>query len=91
MRKLIYIFLISLILSGCSSWFVKNPENIITEKTVRIDPRSLELCKDLIIPEHPVTFESLLNSSIHNAELYFDCRTRQEDSVKLLKEFANIK
>ena len=88
--KLFYILAISIALTGCGL-FTKKPDAILSEKVVYIDPRALISCSDLIIPDEPVSFDSLLTSSIANAELYLDCRTRQENSIKLLKEFANLK
>ncbi len=88
--KLLYILAISFALTGCAI-NAKKPDAILTEKVVYIDPRVLISCSDLIVPEEPVTFDSLLTSSIANAELYLDCRIKQENSIKLLKEFANIK
>lgn len=88
--KILYILALCIGLSSCGL-FPKKPDVIITEKVVRIDPRALESCKDLENVIEPVTFESLLITSINNAELYLDCRNKQENSIKLLKEFSNIK
>lgn len=87
--KFLYILAVSIALTGCT-WFKPNTGAIIPEKTVYIDPQVLISCSDLIVPE-TISFDSLLTSSIANAELYLDCRTKQENSIKLLKEFANLK
>jgi hypothetical protein len=63
---------------------------IISEKVIRVDPRVLIPCNDLTTASEP-TFEAVLQSAVDNAEIYFDCRNKQNASIKLLKEFANIK
>lgn len=88
--KFLSILLICFSLSGCS-WLLKKPDATITEKVVNIDPRALKPCEDLIpLPTTPA-FDSVLAVTVANAELYYDCRLKQDNSIKLLKEFANIK
>lgn len=87
--KYLWVFLISMGLLGCAAKPLK-PDAIITEKIVHVDPRALIPCKDLTLVDEP-TFEAVLLSSIANAEIYLDCRNKQDISIKLLKEFANIK
>lgn len=87
--RLLLILLVSIGLFGCDS-LSKKPDAIISEKVVRIDPKALIPCKELtVVTEN--SFEAVLASSIANAEIYLDCRTKQDTSIKLLKEFANIK
>lgn len=88
--KRLYILAIIFALFGCAS-VTKKPDAILAEKVVYIDPRALISCQDLAVPEDPLSFDSLLASSIANAELYLDCRNKQDNSIKLLKEFANLK
>lgn len=88
--KIIAILAVCISLSGCGL-FMKKPDASITTKVVHIDPRVLESCKDLVTISEPITFEGLLISSVTNAELYLDCRNKQENSIKLLKQFSNTK
>lgn len=81
--------LILLLLAGCS--FGKPPGATITDNKVYLDPKVLIPCQDLVMPNEPITFDSLLATSVANAELYLDCRLKQEISIKLLKEFAGHK
>lgn len=87
--KYLWVLLVSIGLLGCAANPV-NPNAIISEKVVHVDPRVLIPCDDLIIADAP-TFEAVLTASIANAEIYLDCRNKQNVSIKLLKEFANIK
>jgi hypothetical protein len=87
--KFLYILAICIGLTGCGL-FPKKPDAVITEKVVRIDPEALKPCADLItVPL--AEFETVLAVTIANAELYVDCRNKQNNSIKLLKEFANQK
>lgn len=86
-----YILILALIigLAGCET-LSKKPDAIITEKVVHIDPRALIPCQPLQIVTEP-TFEAVIATTVTNAEIYLDCRNKQDTSIKLLKEFANIK
>lgn len=84
------IIALSTLLIGCAHTDTKKPDAIITEKTIRIDNRALQPCKDLAVIEQ-VTFEAVLVASINNAEIYLDCKNKQNASIKLLKELGNIK
>jgi hypothetical protein len=87
--KSVLVLLLLLGLYGCAE-VPKKPDAIIPEKVVRIDPRALIPCQELtLITEN--SFDAVLASSIANAEIYLDCRNKQNASIKLLKEFANIK
>lgn len=89
--KYLWVLLVSIGLLGCSG-IPKKPDAIISEKIIHIDPRVLIPCKDLTtIPDNDKSFEALIDSAVRNAEIYLDCRNKQNDSIKLLKEFANIK
>lgn len=87
MREFIAILAICIGLTGCGSFF-KKPDAIITEKVVRIDPEAMKPCADLVSITSP-DYDTILLVSIQNAERYLDCRTRQDNSIKLLKQFAN--
>jgi hypothetical protein len=87
--KTLWILLIAIGLAGCATKSTL-PDAIVSEKVVRVDPRALIPCIDLTKASEP-TFESLLQSAIDNAEIYLDCRNKQDASIKLLKEFANVK
>lgn len=76
-------YLLILLLSGCAS------TPAITEKTVSLDPRVLELCEPLLTLQAGATFEDLMQTTIRNFELYHECADRQALSVKLLKQFSN--
>lgn len=76
-------YLLILLLSGCVSTAA------ITEKTVSLDPRALELCEPLFTLEANATFQDLMETTIRNFELYHDCANKQATSVKLLKQFSN--
>jgi len=81
--------LILLVLAGCT-WPVK-PDATITERTVHVDARALQPCAPLLpLPEN-ATFEELLSTAFSNMELYSDCKGKQDTSIKLLKQFSNIK
>jgi hypothetical protein len=89
--KYLWILLLSFSLLGCGS-LAKKPDAIISEKIIHIDPRALIPCSDLTtIPDNDKSFETLIDSVVRNAEIYLDCRNKQNTSIKLLKEFANIK
>lgn len=86
MRTLVAILAISL--SACVT---KPVTPIKIDTPVNIDQRALMPCSDLVVPALPLTFDSLLASAVSNAELYLDCRNKQDLSIKLLKQFANKK
>lgn len=89
MKRLITILIICFSLSGCALWNSK-PDAVITENVVHVDPRVLQPCSDLILAAG-ASLEDVLSASVSNAELYLDCRRKQDASIKLIKEFANIK
>lgn len=61
------------------------------EKVVKIDPSALKRCQRLLELPINATYEEFLVTSIKNFELAADCARKQDLSIKLLKEFANIK
>jgi hypothetical protein len=84
-RFLAILLLISLI--GCATPI--KPIPIITPNVINLDARSLESCSPLLQQGLSASFEDLLVTDIANIELYTDCKNKQENSIKLLKEFAN--
>jgi hypothetical protein len=91
--KVALITLLLVILSGCGTVQKLICEDTSPpEKEVKLDPRMLEECRPLeYLPKEEVTFERVLVNVTDNAILYAECRAKQRDSVKLLKEFSNTK
>lgn len=92
MKRAGFIMLVcTLLFSGCSH-FQQKPDVVITEKTVKVDPRILESCLPLatIDVANPQYYD-ILNNIEENVKIYADCATKQENSIKVIKEFANIK
>jgi len=81
--------LLVLLLAGCAS----TPTAILPppDKTVKLDPRMLELCEFVNKLPEKASFEDVLSITITNLELYASCANKQKNSVKILKEFANMK
>lgn len=89
MKRLILI--LSIFLASCSL-FPTKPNAVITDKIVKLDPRVLIACEDLItVPMDIKSFDTILAVSVANTELYLDCRSKQNNSIILIKQFANIK
>ena len=86
------LILCCLALTACGS-VPTAPEVSIAkpQEKIHLDPRVLEPCKKLIELPEKATFEDLLTVSLQNMGLYIDCKNRQDISIKLLKEAANIK
>ncbi len=82
------LLLLAVLLSSCAS--VPDDEPVIADPTreVNIDPKALQACKPLQ-PLGAATFESLLETHKENTIIYYDCKAKQDTSIKLLKEFAN--
>lgn len=88
-----YVFiLLTILVGGCTtapnSTIV--PISIDVPKKIHIDQRILEKCLPLKSLEKSATFEEVLVISTKNAEIYYDCRIKQENSIKLIKEFSNL-
>ena len=88
--KFIPIIFLSILLTGCP-WPLKSEPAIEPAKTVKIEKAALEQCsllqEDIVL----VTFPDLLVAYSDIATKYADCAGKQKTSVKLLKEFGNIK
>jgi hypothetical protein len=91
--KIIPVALIVLSLTGCAGMKDKycDYKVIPPAEPMEIDPRVLESCKDLIIPDKPLDWDILLENTRKNKLIYLDCVKRQENSIKLIKKFSNNK
>lgn len=88
--KFIPIIILSIFLQGCVLF--KKPDPIInTPAVVSIDSEILQLCP--LLKENTLvdTFEDALVVYGDLAIAYGNCAKKQENSVKLLKQFGNIK
>jgi hypothetical protein len=85
-----YISILALVLlTGCSLFPKKDV--IITDREVRINPAALAPCADLILLPEDGNFDTVLSVTIANAELFLDCKKKQNNSIILLKQFSNTK
>jgi hypothetical protein len=93
--KFIPVFLITLLLQGCAllDFFRKPPPPVIppAAKTVNLDSASLLLCDKLQEAVEVKSFEDIVAVYGELATQYAVCANRQATSVRLLKEFGNIK
>ncbi len=91
--KIIPILILSLFLTGCGFFekFRKPEPPAITPQTINIDKAALEYCdllkEDLVIKN----FQDSLVAYGDLATAYSKCANKQATSVKLLKQFGNIK
>lgn len=87
MKKLLIAAMLLISLTGCA-FFKGMP--IITERSVNIPPEALQSCPLL---EHTsvITVDDVLLENIELYKQYAVCARKQDDSVKLIKKFANIK
>jgi hypothetical protein len=92
MKKL-FIILAVIFNTGCATLVDKICKDaLITEKVVQVDPRALEECKELVrLPDRSATFSDVLTNTTENAIIYYECKSKQRDSILLIKRFANIK
>jgi hypothetical protein len=94
--KFIPILLITLLLQGCTLLhFFKKPEPPPaippTTKTANLDSASLLLCDKLKEAVDVKSFEEIIAVYGELTTQYVTCANRQSNSVKLLKQFGNIK
>lgn len=93
--KFIPVLLIALVLQGCAALdFFKKPAPpaIPAEtKTVNLDSASLLLCDRLKEAVEVKSFEDIIAVYGELATQYAVCANRQATSVRLLKQFGNIK
>mgnify|MGYP006392338703 FL=1 len=85
-KLLIYL---SVLLISCSTPI--KPTAILTDRVVHVDARALEPCNDLVSISDTASFEELLTSNLTNFQIYSECKAKQNASIVLLKQFANIK
>lgn len=88
--KIILSIILSIFLTSCS-WPTKPEPVIEPAKVVKIDKAALLSCdllkEDVIL----ATFPDILVAYSDIATKYADCANKQNSSIKLLKEFGNIK
>lgn len=91
MKKLISIIVLALpLIVGCDTFPKKNSPNVITEQTVKVDPKLLQPCEELKVSQSKDPNEILIED-IEIIKLYGVCRNKQADSIKAIKQLANIK
>jgi len=89
--KLIPIIILAIFLQGCGL-FKKVPDpSIPPDKVVQVDKAALEQCS--LLNENLVisTFEDAVIAYGDLSTMYGTCAGKQAVSVKLLKQFSNIK
>ena len=93
MKKAVICIVLSLsLLQGCGFLQKKKPDATISEKVVYLDPKALEPCQPLLrLDLQGDSFEDLLVVSVKNMAIYADCSGKQDNSIKLLREFSNNK
>lgn len=88
--KIILSIILSIFLTSCT-WQTKPEPVIEPTKVVKIDKAILLPCdllkEDVIL----ATFPDILVAYSDIATKYADCAGKQNNSIKLLKEFGNIK
>ncbi len=88
MKRLLISLMLCFSLSGCWITFGTPAGPTITDKIVKIDPSALERC----LPQKPLTDpDQLLEISLANMDIYAQCVNKQDNSIKLLKQFSNYK
>lgn len=89
--RIIPIIILSIALTGCG--FLKNKiEPVIdSTRTVKVDPRALEPCPVLSEEVTILTFEDSLIAYSNLGTMYSICANKQNDSIKIIKQFGNIK
>ena len=89
--RVIHILILSIFLTGCSI-FQKKPEPpAIVPQVVNIDSAVLLPCEPLKEVVDIKTFEDIIVTYADMATSYANCANKQAASVKLLKQFGNIK
>lgn len=88
--KIILSIILSIFLTSCT-WPIKPEPVIEPAKVIKIDKAVLLTCdllkEDVIL----ATFPDILVAYSDIATKYADCAGKQNNSIKLLKEFGNIK
>ena len=90
--KFIPIIVLSIFLQGCALFEKKCEEpNIPPEKVVHIDSAALEACPKLKEDLQLSSFDQFILAYGDLATNYASCANKQAGSIKLLKQFGNIK
>lgn len=89
--KLILALILTIFLQGCSLWKTIPPPVIPPDKVVNIAKEALEPCN--LLSENLVinTFEDAIVAYGDLSTSYGICANKQSVSIKLLKQFGNIK
>ena len=86
------IFALIILLSGCSTAkdFICKDVLVQEERKLTVDPRYLQECSALSKLQTTANFNEVLAVTAENAILYSDCKNRQSDSIRLIKQLGNI-
>lgn len=79
-------YLLILLLTGCCT----NPI-VSTNTTIEVDKKVFEECKEQIIPESPLTYESILENVRDNSLIYKECKAKNSIAITLIKKLTNQK
>lgn len=90
MKTILSIILSTFLLFGCSTFKIKEPVVELT-KPMQFDRELLELCPALDDKVMAPTFENVQTAYADTANKYAVCANKQYNSVKIIKEFGNIK
>lgn len=91
MKKAILISFICLSMLNACAFLDKTPKGTITERSAQIDPKVLQACPKLPIPTATTIESILIGEDLAIIEMYGLCAKKQDDSIKVIKELANIK
>ena len=86
--KIIYALVLVFILTGCSIFRKHTEPTVIAPQTVNFDSEVLVPCKGLDPKVQTGTFEDIYADLVTS---YVICANKQSTSIKLLKQFGNIK
>ncbi len=91
--KNILLISIFITLSGCAGMKDKfcDYKVIPAAEPIVLDQRILTPCKDLVLPEVPLTWEGILKNTKDNKLIYEDCSGKQNSSIVVIKKFSNNK
>jgi len=84
--KIILCGILSLFLFGCAHHEIVPPDRVVD-----IDPKLLQHCDLLNSDVKVVSFNDVISEYAALTTKYGVCANKQADSVKLLKQFGNIK
>lgn len=84
--KIILSVILSLFLVGCA-----HNETIPPDRVVDIDPKLLQPCPLLSEEVKITSFNDVISEYAALSTKYGICANKQSDSIKLLKQFGNIK